>query len=295
MSFSKEQKALILSQPMKAVCCRRALLEGVISARGFIENGRIILSLDNAETISFLSEMIYEVFSKQPDINTAVSGGRRRLLSFESKAAERYLLTIEKDGISFASRCAVCQSAFLKGMFLACGRISDPSKQYSLELSIGNRAEAFKDYFCSIGLSPKIAYKQHETLVYFRNSSYLEDYLALAGMNGALFALMEEKIQRDIRNNTNRVVNCETNNIERAVSASIGQITLIQELIDTGLISLLPEELQHTARFRMENKDMSLSQMAGAITPPVSKSGLSHRLKKITEMAKEILKKNENK
>ena len=114
-------------------------------------------------------------------------------------------------------------------------------------------------------------------------------------MNQTAFDIMNAKIQAELRNNTNRIVNCETNNIGRAVSASMSQIALISELIDKGLISLLPDELERTARFRMENKDMSLSQMAGAITPPISKSGLSHRLKKITELAESILKVNRDK
>ena len=109
-------------------------------------------------------------------------------------------------------------------------------------------------------------------------------------MNQTAFDIMNAKIKGELRNTANRIANCETNNIDRAVSASISQITLIEELVERGLISLLPEELERTARFRMENRDMSLSQMAGAITPPISKSGLSHRLKKITEMAENILK-----
>ena len=126
--------------------------------------------------------------------------------------------------------------------------------------------------------------------MYFRNSTTLEDFFALANMNQTAFDIMNAKIKGELRNTANRIANCETNNIGRAVSASISQITLIEELVERGLISLLPDELERTARFRMENRDMSLSQLAGAITPPISKSGLSHRLKKITEMAENILK-----
>jgi DNA-binding protein WhiA len=117
----------------------------------------------------------------------------------------------------------------------------------------------------------------------------IEDFFAMANMNNTAFEIMNMKIQGELRNNANRIVNCETNNIDRAVSASMEQITLINELIKRDLISLLPDELASTARFRIDHQDMSLSQLAGAITPPISKSGLAHRLKKITEMAKAIL------
>ena len=117
----------------------------------------------------------------------------------------------------------------------------------------------------------------------------IEDFFAMANMNSAAFEIMNMKIQGELRNTANRIANCETNNIDRAVSASMQQISLIKELVRRGLLSLLPDELQYTARFRIEHQDMSLSQMAGAITPPISKSGLAHRLKKITEMAEAIL------
>ncbi len=295
MSFSQQQKADITSQVIKSTCCKRALLEGVFCARADVCGDVIEFPLDGSENIEYIGELIYEVYSKDALVRTSSKGGRRKLLSFKSKAVEKYMESVLILGVNFTSKCPMCQSAFLRGIFLACGRVSDPEKQYSLEFSLGNRAEMFCDFFKALGLEPKVAVKTSETLVYFRNSTYLEDFFALAGMNQAAFHVMNAKIQGDLRNAANRVVNCETNNIERAISASMSQISLIEALMDNGLISLLPEELEATARFRMENKDMSLSQMAGAITPSISKSGLSHRLKRISELAEEILKNKENK
>ena len=126
-------------------------------------------------------------------------------------------------------------------------------------------------------------------IIYFRNSSAIEDFLALAAVNNTIFALMNAKIQGEIRNNVNRISNCETNNINKAVLASSGQIAVIQELVRTGLISQLPDELQKTALLRMEHSDLSLSQLAAIITPYISKPGLSHRLRRITELGKELL------
>ena len=113
-------------------------------------------------------------------------------------------------------------------------------------------------------------------------------------MNNTVFALMNAKIQGEIRNNANRVANCETNNIGKAVTASMDVISVIEELDAKGLLSQLPEELEITARARMENKHLSLSQLAATITPPITKSGLSHRLKKIAEIADDIIKKKTN-
>ena len=292
VSFSQKQKAEIISQSVKASCCRRAIIQGVLTARGRIDVDSIYVSVDSTETAEFIKEIILDVYSKNADEVTSSVGGRRKLMSFNAKSAAKYLGEIDQKGIFYSEKCPMCQSYFLKGLFLAAGRVSDPVKQYSLEFSVGHRSQALFDLFLKLGLTPRISVKKNETLVYFRNSSMLEDFFALSNMNQTAFDIMNAKIKGELRNNANRIANCETNNIDRAVSASISQITLIEELVERGLISLLPEELEMTARFRMENRDMSLSQMAGAITPPISKSGLSHRLKKITEMAENILKGN---
>ena len=289
MSFSQEQKIDIISQPVKASCCKRALLQGVLTARGRIDGDNISVSVDSIDTAEFIKEIILEVYSKNAEDVVSSVGGRRKLLSFSAKSAAKYIAEIDGGSIAFMEKCALCQSYFLKGIFLAAGRVSDPMKQYSLEFSVGNRAEALAEFFTSIGFTPRISAKQNETLVYFRNSTMLEEFFALANMNQTAFDIMNAKINGELRNTANRIANCETNNIEKAVSASVSQIALIEELVKRGLISLLPDELERTARFRMENSDMSLSQMAGAITPPISKSGLSHRLKKITEMAENLL------
>ena len=292
MSFSQDQKMGIIAQSVKASCCKRALLQGILSVRAHVSEGNILVSVDSADTASFVKSLIFDVYSKEAEEVVSSAGGRRKMISFDAKSVSKYLTELADTGISYSEKCQMCQSYFLRGVFLAAGRVSDPVKQYSLEFSVGDRAGLLADFFVSLGLDPKISEKKNETVVYFRNSSLLEDFFALANMNQTAFEVMNAKIEGELRNTANRIANCETNNIDRAISASMSQISLIEELIERGLISLLPDELERTARFRMENKDMSLSQLAGAITPPISKSGLSHRLKKITEMAENILKGN---
>ena len=292
MSFSQDQKMGIIAQSVKASCCKRALLQGILSVRAHVSEGNILVSVDSTDTASFVKSLIFDVYSKEAEEVVSSAGGRRKMLSFDAKSVSKYLTELADTGISYPEKCQMCQSYFLRGVFLAAGRVSDPVKQYSLEFSVGDRAGLLADFFISLGLDPKISEKKNETVVYFRNSTLLEDFFALANMNQTAFEVMNAKIEGELRNTANRIANCETNNIDRAISASMSQISLIEELIERGLISLLPDELERTARFRMENKDMSLSQLAGAITPPISKSGLSHRLKKITEMAENILKGN---
>ena len=291
MSFSSEQKASLAALPIKSACCRRAYIQGILAARARLIDGEIVISVDGSLTDE-VCRAVEEVYSKRPSVSSAKNGGRRKLVSFTASSASRFMESFFTADGGFDSKCKLCQAHFLRGVFLACGRISDPEKQYLLEFSFGDGASKFIEFFTELGLSARLSVKPNEKVVYFKRSEAIEDFFALAGMNQTAFAFMDAKIQGELRNNANRVANCETNNIGRAVTSSMHQIELISELFRRGLSSQLPDELEKTARLRMEHSDLSLSQLAARITPHISKPGLSHRLKKITELAEEILKGN---
>lgn len=289
MSFCSEQKNEIISQMPKASCCKRAILQGVLAAKGLLDGTNITLSVDTRATADFVCELIHEIYSKTPEVGTSARGGRRLLISFSSPAAEKYIKALSSGGECHKSGCAACQSSLLRGLFLASGRVCNPEKQYLLELHVPYNREVILSYLNELGLSPKVSKKPHEVLIYFKKSTDIEDFFALAGMNNTAFAFMNAKINGELRNNVNRIINCTTSNIGKAVSASLQQIELIERLVEKGLISKLPDELEATARLRLEHRDLSLSQLAAIITPKISKPGLSHRLKRITELAKELL------
>jgi DNA-binding protein WhiA len=177
----------------------------------------------------------------------------------------------------------------LQGIFVACGRISDPQKQYCLELLPKTRENALLNYLSEIGIEVKRAERSGAPVLYLKNSGAIEDFFALAMMNATAFRMMNAKIESDIRNTANRVANCETNNIEKAVAASSRQIAAIEELAKKGLLSSLSEELEKTARLRLEHRDLSLTQLAALCVPPITKPGLSHRLNKIVSIADRML------
>ncbi len=261
----------------------------MIAARGNIAEG-ISVSVESPEVIAHLSTLIKDVYSQAPTVTPSPKGGRRRLVTFHSPKAVDYLICFRRGDIYFNEKCPMCREAFLRGIFLVGGRVSNPEKQYLLEFSVGESTERLFRYLSDeLNLTPRISKKPNEVLIYFKRSSEIEDFFALAGMNSTAFAFMNAKINGEIRNNVNRVTNCTTNNIDKAVTASMQQIVLIEELIKKGLISQLPEELEATARLRVEHRGLSLSQLAALTTPKISKSGLSHRLKRITEMAKALL------
>lgn len=289
MSFSSDAKAEIIEQQFSHPCCRRAFLEGVLSSRGELVGDDILITVENDILAEYIKELIRENYSKDGEIKTSKRGGRCRVLTFSSNSAKKYIEQFKQSELFYTKKCDGCLSSYLRGVFFASGRMSDPHKQYLLPFSVKEPKDRLFSFFESIGLSPHITKKKNEELIYFKNSANIEDFFTLASMYNTTFEVMNAKIEGEIRNKANRVSNCETNNIGKAVAASYGQIAIISELIEKGLISQLPDELEMTARLRMEHSEMSLSQLAGIITPHISKPGLSHRLKKITELGTVLL------
>ena len=292
MSFSSTQKSEIINYVYKSACCRRALLSGILFSRAVAFDGDgIAFNLEKLEFAEFAARLIKEFYGQTATVARPKSGGRCVRVEFKSKSAAKYIANITSSADLFLSKCPSCTSAFLRGVFIAAGRISDPMKQYDLELSLGERAPILADFLGELGVVPLVSHKSTGDVLYYKNSSLIEDFCALAAMNTAAFAVMNAKIKSDIRNNANRIANCETNNIGKAVNASMKQIDTLIMLERAGLFSSLPEELEATARLRMEHRDLSLSQLAAISVPPISKSGLSHRLAKIMELAEQLLHK----
>jgi DNA-binding protein WhiA len=134
--------------------------------------------------------------------------------------------------------------------------------------------------------------RRSEDIIYTSNSNLLEDFFATIGLNSLTFLLINSKIENEFKNTANRIRNCETNNIDKTISASLKWVNAIEALEKANLLSTLPEELEKTARLRLEYKDYSLARLAAEFSPPISKPGLSHRLNKILEIYENLLKNN---
>lgn len=294
MSFSYEQKKAVIAQSFKSSCCRRALLFGALCAKGYTLEDQICISVERIEVAEFFGRLISEFFGSKPQISFSEIGGRRVVIKFNSNSALKYIGNLNISSL-FIKKCESCLGAFLRGLFIASGRMTDPKLQYSLEFSLGNRCELISEFLSELGLTPRISDKPSERVLYFKNSTDIEDFCAMAGLNRALFTLMDAKVEGEIRKNAMRVANCETNNITRAVNAAKPQLAVINALCEAGLLSSLPEELEQTARLRLEYPDYSLAQLAAVAVPAISKPGLSHRLKKLCELGESILRKHEEK
>ena len=137
-------------------------------------------------------------------------------------------------------------------------------------------------------LKPKYTYRHGYNVVYFKESESIEDCLYLMGASSAMFEMMNIKIVKDFRNRANRKANCETANINKMVNAAAVQIKAIEKIWNTKGREYLPENLETLAEIRYENSDLSLSELAEMCSPPLSRSGVNHRLKRIVDIANEL-------
>ena len=290
MTFLSDIKREICETHMRSACCRRALLLGVLSAKAHMHGEKILLSFSDATVMEYIVRLIKEQFGREATAVPSTHGGRLRTLCFESAAAAKLLCEDAEDfSLAKHQRCEGCSHAFLRGVFLASGRISDPQKAYRIELSLGERAEWFRKLLVNeYGISFSLTVRRGETLLYVKDSSLVEELLMMLGINDAAFSLMNAKIEKEFRNEANRRTNCEAGNISRSVTAATRTVAVLRRLEKENLLSSLPDELEDAARLRLAHPEASLSQLAAMMTPPITKSGLNHRLCKVLEYAQSI-------
>ncbi|MCM1363477.1 MAG: DNA-binding protein WhiA [Faecalibacterium sp.] len=176
-----------------------------------------------------------------------------------------------------------CNGAFLRGAFLSCGTISDPNKGYHLEFVVPFRTLSFDlmKMLTDYGLKAKHMVRRGANVIYVKDSESIEDLLNIMGAQMAAFEIMNIKIYKDIRNVSNRITNFNCANISRTVSAAYDQIEKIEKLIKNGTFESLDDELRAFARVRIDNPDASLRELGEMFDPPLSRSAVNHRIKKI--------------
>ncbi len=183
-------------------------------------------------------------------------------------------------------RC--CQTSFLRGAFLAAGSITDPQKKtYHLEMVTQN--EDFINglvYLLNLlGVKAKIGQRKEKYLIYLKDSEAIARFLSLINANTGVIKLEEVKVIKGLRGEVNRLVNCETANLEKSLSAAWEQVEIIRNLRSSSIWTSLPEKLRLTAELRLEHPESSLKELGELHQPPLSKSAVNHRLRLIREMA----------
>jgi len=180
-----------------------------------------------------------------------------------------------------------CRKAFLRGAFLAGGSISDPEKTYHLELTSRTRLQAqqLSRILGTFKLKARIIMRKGSFVTYLKEGENIVDFLNIIGAHSALMELENVRILKGMRNTVNRIVNCETANLEKTVNASIRQVENIKYIAENIGFDTLPESLRDIAELRLEYNDANLVELGQLLTPPIGKSGVNHRLRKLDQIA----------
>lgn len=190
-----------------------------------------------------------------------------------------------------------CKRAFIRGAFLTAGSISNPEKSYHIEIvcAAQKKAEQIQMLINSFGLEAKVIVRKKAYVVYLKEGAQIVDLLNVMEAPVALMEMENVRILKEMRNSVNRKVNCETANINKTVSAAVKQAADIQYIQDTIGLEKLPEGLEEIAQIRLENPNATLKELGDLLADPIGKSGVNHRLRKLSEIAEKLREKEEKK
>ena len=302
MSFSAEIKEELIKIEDMPDCCTHAMAYGMMLFGRSFDYNDISLLTDN----SFVADKYVELSKKACDVEatrivseagkvTCEIGSEedriKVLASFSSTGKERVRridrgnLLNECGDTTESINC--CNAAFLRGAFLSCGTASDPNKSYHIEFVVPYRTlsldllKILTDY----GLKAKHMVRRYINVIYIKDSESIEDLLTIMGATMASLSIMNIKIYKDLRNLTNRRNNFENANLTKTASAAYDQISAIERLKENGGYALLTEDLRVIADLRLENEEASLREIGEMCTPPISRSAVNHRLKKLIALA----------
>ncbi len=210
-------------------------------------------------------------------------------LGFISKPSEINYLTSIRVNTEYIDK-SVKMKSFLRGAFLTCGAIMSPEKKYHMEYATSNYGLHNDLYIVmkNLGLNPKVVVRGSNMVIYFKNSEEIADILTSMGAYKVLMDFHNAKIVKEIRNNVNRTMNCEAANLQKMVDASVEQVRAINKIMESGKFDTLPESLKEVARLRLEYRDYSLKELGELLDPPLGKSGINHRLRKLQELAEKL-------
>lgn len=293
MSFSSDIKKELCDVKNLTTEQAAAMMYGILFASRF-EGGRSVLQTENLELMHAAVELLRSVFPKVHSeiVRLVKNSGSLYTLKIKSGYEQIEQKFGDFSGISGEAVNGGDEEsgAFLRGVFVSCGSVTDPNKEYHLELVLpeNERSAVLLDFITEHGMAVKATRRARRTVIYAKESELIEDFLTYIGAANHSLEIMQVKIVKDFRNRVNRSVNCESANLDKTVAASNRSVEDIEFIFSEMGADWLSPELRETARLRLENPEMSLSELCGLFPEPISRSGLNHRLKKLSKLAQEL-------
>ena len=261
MSFSQDVKTELMEKYTKAAHCQKAQLAAFM-----------IFDPKNLEKDASSGGCIYNFTSIRKTFNIG------------------NVNEVRKTGLEQLTEKTCCKRAFLRGAFIGAGTISDPKKEYRFDIvcSDQNTAEFLKDLLSSFGVQAKVTARRSRYVLYLKEAESISDTLNVMEAHRAMMQFENIRILKEMRGSVNRQVNCETANINKAVTAAMKQTEEIEYLKRKIGLENLDENLAMIANARLEFPDVTLSELGNQLSPPISKSAVNHRMRKISQIVSEL-------
>ena len=278
-------------------CCAVAEAFGILLYGNTFTPSLIKIVTESVDFAERLPKVFRKAFNLRFDSEPEEGTGKRTFLITDREKIDRIFETFDLvagESVTLHVNYGIleeecCRNAFLRGAFLSGGSVTDPEKRYHLEFctthqKVGLETEAL---LLDMGFYPKDTLRSGTCVIYFKQSDAIADVLTYLGAPVGGMAILEAKVEKELRNGVNRRVNCDTANLTKVVDAAQDQIAAIRRLEETGQLDQLPEKLRQTAKLRVQHPEATLSELAGMLDPPLTKSALNHRMRKLMELSKQ--------
>jgi cell division protein WhiA len=309
LSFSTLVKNELCRAEIEDECCLLSELAAVVRINGTVglvnkRDYNIRIVTENAAFVRRIFSLIKKIFNINSEITIRKSKKLKKhttyILVITASMGAEYILN--RIGIDFVKeqekfdfsihskniqRKMCCKKSYLRGAFLSGGSISDPEKTYHLEIINHNKklAQETSNLINSFRLNAKIIKRKATYVTYLKEGENIVDFLNVVGAHSALMELENIRILKEMRNNVNRIVNCETANLDKTVNASYRQVENIKYIREHIGFDNLPKNLKEIAQLRLDYNDASLIELGEKLEPVLGKSGVNHRLRKLDEIA----------
>ena len=296
MTFGGEVKNELCRLEVHKKCCAQAEAYGVLLYCNTFSGNEIRIVTEHeafAKRLPLLFKKAFRLtFDRLPEgegkRTFAIQAPEKLDTVFQTYGADRTALALHINFAVLEENC--CRASFLRGAFLAGGSVTDPQKGYHLELATSHHSVS-REMLALMreeNFFPKDAQRKGNSVIYFKQSEFIENFLTAIGAPLSAMAVMNAKLEKDLRGSVNRRVNCDAANPDKGVEASQIQLEAIRLLGRRRKLETLPDKLQEAARLRMDHPEDTLSQLAERCDPPVTKSALNHRLRKLVELGQKL-------
>lgn len=298
MSFSADVKNEICAQAPAKKSCWLAQCYGVLLFGNTFAQDCVRVVTENQELIEQLPRMFRKAFGITFDEQTEGMGYKQVFTIQDPQKLDLIWHSFgfdRRDTLALHVNLGVLEDdldriAFLRGAFLAGGSVTDPAKGYHLELTTSHSFAARETSPIIeelLGTYPKLTSRSGSSVLYFKSSDSISDFLTLLGASNSAMTIIETRLEKELNNKVNRRCNCDDANTSKVVEASQEQIAAIRILEEKGILDSLPPKLALAAKARLENPESNLTELAGLMESPITKSSMSHRLKRLVELSKE--------